>query len=87
MLTARPDAAAWAGEIKVKGTATINGEKIVTARPAAASIALAGAAEQQRPSPLSRLDRSLMLAVRGKAPFTLTPTLDKAVVTPGRARR
>lgn len=73
ILTADPAAAAWTGEIKVKGTATINGQPVVReARPA--SITWAGNPQQPNVPTFTRLDHSLMLAVREKGPFNITLT-------------
>jgi hypothetical protein len=64
------------GEIKIKGTANINGQVVVReARPGGIVWPLAAPAA---PTPtISRIDRGLFLAVRDKAPFKLTATLDK----------
>jgi len=81
VLTAAPDAAAWTGEIKVTGTATIKGQKVVReARPA--SITWPVQPQQNIPT-ISRLDRNLMLAVRDKAPYSLTATIDKPALLQG----
>jgi hypothetical protein len=81
VLSAAPTAPAWTGEIKVKGTAVINGRTVVhEARPA--SITWPVPQPQGIPA-VSRLDRSLVLAVRDKAPFGLTATADKSVVVQG----
>ncbi|MFO0928187.1 MAG: PPC domain-containing protein [Gemmataceae bacterium] len=81
VLSAQPGAAAWAGEVRVKGTATVNGTKVVReARPA--GVVWPVQPGQNTPT-LSRLDRSLWLAVRGKAPFTLTPSIDKPELLQG----
>lgn len=81
VVSAQPGAAAWAGEVRVKGTAMVNGNKVVReARPA--GVVWPVQPGQNTPT-ISRLDRSLWLAVRGKAPFTLIPTLDKAELLQG----
>lgn len=75
------DAAAkpWVGEIKVKGTATVRGQKVVReARPA--GIVWPVQPQQNTPT-ISRLDRSLMLAVGGPAPWDLGLALDKPALT------
>ncbi|HZY89925.1 MAG TPA: PPC domain-containing protein, partial [Gemmataceae bacterium] len=75
--TAKP----WAGEIKVKGTATVRGQKVVReARPA--GIVWPVQPQQNTPT-ISRLDRSLLLAVGGPAPWDLGLTLDKPALTQG----
>ena len=79
VVSATPDAAAWTGEIKVKGTATIDGRQVVReARPAT----ITWPAPDNVPA-VGRLDRSLVLAVREKPLFTLTANLDKVTATPG----
>jgi hypothetical protein len=81
VLSAPAGTAEWTGEIKIKGTATINGNKVVQeARPGAV---IWPVQPNSNTATLSRLDRSLWLAVAGKAPFTLTPALDKAQVSQG----
>ncbi len=74
-------AAEWTGEIKIKGTATIKGNKVV--QEARAGGIVWPVQPNSNTATVSRLDRSLWLAVRGKAPFTLTPALDKVQVTQG----
>jgi hypothetical protein len=82
VVSAAPGAAAWTGAITVKGTAIIRGQKVVReARPA--SIVWPLPPQFLNVPLVSRLDRSLVLAVRGPAPWNLTPTLDKAVVVQG----
>jgi hypothetical protein len=70
VFTATADAPVWTGEIQVRGTATINGQTVVReARPAT----ITWPVQQPQGIPaISRLDRSLVLAVREKAPFNLT---------------
>lgn len=81
VVSATPDAAAWAGEVRVKGTATVNGNKVVReARPGGIVWPIQ---PQQNTPTVSRLERALWLAVRDKAPFALTPTMDKPEVTQG----
>src|SRR5207253_1924547 len=71
----------WVGEIKLKGTAVINGRTVVReARPA--SITWPVTQPQGIPA-ISRLDRSLVLAVRDKAPFNLTATAEQATIVAG----
>jgi hypothetical protein len=81
VVSATPDAAPWAGEVRIKGTATINGNKIV--RDARAASILWPVQPNNGIITISRLDRSLMMAVRGKAPFTLATALDKPEVPQG----
>jgi hypothetical protein len=81
VLNAAADAPAFSGEIKVKGTAVIRGQTVVReARPA--SITWPVPPQQNIPT-LTRLDRALALAVRDKAPFSVTAALEKAVVVQG----
>lgn len=82
VVSAAPDAAAWAGEIKVKGTATVNGQTLVR-EARAASLTWAGQPQQQNVPLISRIDRALVLAVREKAPFVLTVGQEKASVSHG----
>jgi hypothetical protein len=81
VLSATPDAADWTGDIKIKGTATINGQP-VEREARAASITWAGNA-QQPTAVFSRLDRGIALAVRDKAAFVLNPGGDKFAAPQG----
>src|SRR5262249_31124551 len=70
VLSAAADAPDWAGEIKVKGTATFNGQPLVReARPAGVVWPVP---PQNNIPTFSRLDRNLVLAVREKAPYNFT---------------
>ncbi len=81
ILTAAAGAAPWTGEIKIRGTALIKGQTIVReARPAGITWPVQ---PQQNIPTISRLDRAVVLAVRDKPPFALTPTLDKATLVQG----
>jgi hypothetical protein len=81
ILTAAADAPPWTGNITVRGTATINGAEVVReARPA--TITWPGPQQQQNIALISRLDRSLLLAVREKAPYMLTAGVEELGVTP-----
>ncbi len=81
VLNGAPAAAAWTGEVKVKGTATIKGQKVVReARPA--SIVWPVQPMQNLPT-VSRLDRGLFLAVRDKAPYSVAAALDKPAIVQG----
>jgi len=84
VVSATPDAAPWNGEIKVKGTGTVNGQPVVR-EARSASLTWAGATPPQNQNiPLfSRIDRSLVLAVREKAPFALTVAEEKAAAPQG----
>ena len=80
-LAATPDAAPWTGEIKLKGTATVNGQKVT--REARAGCVVWPVQPQQNITAISRPCASLALAVRGKAPFSLRPAIDKPTVAQG----
>jgi hypothetical protein len=81
VLSATANAGLGVAEIKVKGTATINGQSVVReARPASITWPVP---PQQGIPVVSRLDRSLVLAVREQAPFTLTALIDKPAVLQG----
>lgn len=82
VLGATADAAPWTGDIKVKGTATVNGQPLER-EARAATITWAGNPQQPNLATMSRLDRSVVLAVRGKAPFVLTPTTETFTAKPG----
>jgi hypothetical protein len=80
VLSAAADAPPWAGEIRVKGTATVNGQTVVReARPASITWPI----QQPNIQTISRLDRSLVLAVRDKPPFSVATSVDKTAVTQG----
>ena len=80
-VSATPAAAPWTGEIKIKGTAVINGAKVVR-EARSASIVWPVQPGQNIPT-ISRVDHSLMLAVRPGAPYSLSGTLDKPTLTQG----
>jgi hypothetical protein len=82
VVTAAPDATPWAGAIRIKGSAVIDGKTLVReARPASVSWALP---QQSQTTPvIVRLDRELALAVREPAPFRLTADTAKIVVKQG----
>jgi hypothetical protein len=82
ILTAAADAPVWTGNITIRGTATINGAEVVR-EARSASITWPGPAQQQNIALVSRLDRNLVLAVREKAPYTLTAGVGELGVTPG----
>jgi hypothetical protein len=70
------------GVVKVVGTATVGGQKVTReARPASVTW---GAPNPQNNTPtVTRQDRALVLAIRGKAPLKVTPEKDKVVVIAG----
>lgn len=81
VLSAANSSASWTGPIKIVGTATIAGEKVVReARPA--SIVWPVPPGQNMPT-ISRVDRSLMLAVRPGAPYSLALEPDKPAYVQG----
>jgi hypothetical protein len=80
VVTAAPDAAPWAGEIKVTGRATIDGKEIV--REGRAGCIVWPTQQPNQPA-VSRLSRSLVLAVRDQGPFRLDVPLKEASVPLG----
>lgn len=68
----------YEGVVTVKGTAVINGQKVVrVARPATVTW---GIAQPQNATPtIARHDRALVFAIRDKAPVAVTPMKDKVV--------
>jgi hypothetical protein len=81
VVSAALTAAVGVYEVKIKGTAVINGQT-VTREARAASITWPTQPQQGIPV-ISRLDRNIVLAVREQAPYRLTTELDKAVVVQG----
>jgi hypothetical protein len=80
VLSAGKEIAPWAGEIKVKGTATIQGQEVVReARPAGATWPV----PQPNLPAITRLDRSLVLAVGGTAAYTLAATGEPRTLNAG----
>jgi hypothetical protein len=79
---AADNAPVFTGEVKVTGTAIINGQKVVReARPATVTW---GVQAMQNIPTVTRLNRSLVLAVRDfKTPGKIVATPDKAVVSLG----
>lgn len=81
VLSAAADAKPFTGVVKVVGTATIDGKKVVrTARPA--TVTWPVQAQQNIPT-ITRLDHALMIAVRDKGPGLLTAATDKLTVKLG----
>jgi hypothetical protein len=72
-------AAPWAGPIHLQASATVQGRKLVRDVRAAS---ISWAVQQNIPA-LSRLDRELVLAVRGDAPYQLAAVKDKFSVPQG----
>jgi hypothetical protein len=70
VVSAAPSAPRFTGEVKVVGTAIINGQKVVReGRPATVTW---GVQPQQGIPTITRLDKGLQLAVRDTAPYALT---------------
>jgi hypothetical protein len=81
VVSAADGAAEFTGAVKVVGAAVVNGQKVTRqARPATVTW---GVPIQQNIPTVTRLDRDLMLAVRGKAPGKLVATNEAAVVSLG----
>ncbi len=81
VLSAADNAAAFTGTVKVVGTASVSGQKLVhEARPATITWATQ---PQQNIRTVTRLDQSLLLAVREKAPGKLEAKTDKVAVSLG----
>jgi len=81
VVSAAANAPVWTGEIKVRGTAVINGAKVIR-EGRSASIVWPVQQMQNIPT-VTRLDRSLVLAVRDKAPYSLAASADKTTITHG----
>ncbi len=81
VLSAAPGTAAFTGPIKVKGTAVINGKPVMhEARP----VTITWPVQSQQGIPtIARMDRALVLAVRGQAPLNLSAGVDKLTVSHG----
>ena len=85
VLQTGPGCAPWTGDIRIVGTATIAGQKVVReALPATITWGLPNNQNQQNTPPLiARIDASLPLAVREPAPFTVSALADVFYVSPG----
>src|SRR5207245_6960935 len=79
VLSAAATAPEWTGEVKIKGTASIN-VKTVVREARAASMTWPIMPQQGIPA-ISRVDRKLVLAVRDKAPFNLPAKAAKATLS------
>jgi hypothetical protein len=82
VVSAGVSAPEWTGEIRVKGTAVIQGQTVVR-EARTASITWPAPPMQPGIPAITRLDRSLVLAVRDRAPFSLTASADQATVVAG----
>jgi len=80
VLSAGGDARPWTGAIRIVGTAVINGDKLVRE---VRSATMTYPVPQQNIPAVSRLDRSLVLAVRDKAPFNVALGKEQFVVAAG----
>ncbi len=81
VLSAAADTPPFAGTITIKGTATIDGRSVVReARPAGVIWPVQPGAGIPT---LARLERDTVLAVRSKAPFSVSLALDKPVLQHG----
>jgi len=78
VLTAAASAKDWAGEFKITGSATVNGKKLT--RIAQAGCLVFPSPNENQPA-VSRLSRSLCLAVRDPGPFRLSAP-DKPLAIP-----
>lgn len=81
VIGAAESAAPWAGEIKIKGTAVINGVKVT--REARSGTMVWPVQPQQNTITSSRVSRGIYLASREKTPFKLTASIDKADIPQG----
>ena len=73
-VSAVPEAHAWEGPIQLMATATVQGKEVVREVRAAT---ITWPVLQANVPAISRLDRSLVLAVRERGPFSLEPTVEK----------
>ncbi len=81
VLSAANGAATWTGPIKILGTATIGGKDVVReARPAGMVWPIP---QGQIIPTITRVDRSIVLAVRPGAPYSLAANLDKPSLVQG----
>ena len=80
VLNASAEAPVWTGPIEIIGTATVKGEKLVREVRAAT---ITWPVPQINIPAVSRLDRSLVLAVRDKAPFSIVATQERFSAFPG----
>ena len=82
VFSAALDAKAWAGTIKIKGTATIDGKKVE--REARAASITWPVPPQNNIQTVTRLERQFVLAVRAdKAPYSLTCGFDTKAILHG----
>lgn len=79
IISADAGAANWAGSIKIKGTAMINGKPVVQE---ARTACIVWPSQRNIPS-ISRLCKTLCLAVRPKSPYSVAPSVPKVQVPIG----
>lgn len=82
VVSAAPEAPPYAGPISVLATATVDGKKLVR-EVRSATITWSINQQQQNTPVVSRLDRELVVAVRDKAPFSLSVEKDRISVLQG----
>ncbi len=82
VIGATPEAATWTGEAKIKGTAKINGQDVVR-EARSATITFPGNPGQVGLPLFSRLDRSLVLAMRDKSAYSVTIGSETAAAPQG----
>lgn len=80
VFSAAEKAAAWAGEIKIKGTATIDGKTVE--REARAGCIVWPTLQPNIPA-VSRMARSICLAVRDRGPFSLGTSVKELLLLAG----
>jgi hypothetical protein len=80
VVSASDEAEPWTGPIRVLGTATISGKKVLRE---VRSATITWAVPQPNIPTITRLDRDLVLAVRERPPFTLTAGVPEVTITPG----
>jgi hypothetical protein len=81
VISAAAGTADWQGPIRVKGTATLAGNK-VTREARSAGLVWPVPPSNNIPC-ITRLERETWLAVRGKPVLSLTPSIDKSTFNPG----
>ena len=80
VLRAAEDAPPWTGSIAIKGTATVNGQEVSRE---ARGTTITWPTPQPNQITLSRLDRQIVVAVRGKAPYALNPEKESIAAQAG----
>lgn len=76
------DAPPYVGPIELEAIATVNGEKLVR-DVRAATITYPSLQPQPGPPLLARLDRELLMAIRGRAPYALVPSKERITILQG----